>query len=327
MSLVGNRMRLEDALSAVLRSVRIEGCVQFCFFASGAWQADADEIFWARGNAVQLIPFHIIASGECWLKFDGAEIWLTAGDVIAFPHGSTHVLGAGRMGPTLDPLGDLPDAPWQGVPVLNYGEGEEQVRVVCGFLECDAMAFAPISCAVPRLLHARGTDAGAAIWVAEVVKQIVAEVDGRSVGGQPVLERLTEILFLELLRGEVSAVDDLPTGWIAAMRDPAMGRSLAAIHADPKRDWTVEDIADIAGISRSALVDNFKRKLGVAPIRYLRDWRLHLATLRIRAGTMPISKVAFDAGYASEAAFNRAFKTAYGLPPVAWRAKAVRQIV
>jgi transcriptional regulator GlxA family with amidase domain len=136
------------------------------------------------------------------------------------------------------------------------------------------------------------------------------------------LERLTEILFIELLRHHVATAPAGASGWLAAMSDPALARGLAAIHADPGRDWSLGALAAAAGLSRSAMAERFEAVLGTSPMRYVRAWRLCLAGVALSTTRQPIAAIAHEAGYGAEAAFNRAFARANGVPPAAWRAKA-----
>ena len=138
------------------------------------------------------------------------------------------------------------------------------------------------------------------------------------------LERLTEITFIELLRQQIGSSKPDATGWLAALGDPALGRCLAMIHDDPKRSWTLEVLAASSGLSRSALNERFETVLDTSPMRYVREWRLHLASVALGTTAKSIGTIADEAGYGTEAAFNRAFSRAYGIPPAAWRRNARR---
>jgi transcriptional regulator GlxA family with amidase domain len=131
-------------------------------------------------------------------------------------------------------------------------------------------------------------------------------------------------VFIELLRHQVLAAGPAATGWLAALADPALGRCLALIHDDPKREWSVPDLAAASALSRSALTERFETMLDTSPIRYLRDWRLCLASVALTTTSKTVADIAYDAGYGTEAAFSRAFSRSYGLPPAAWRQTARR---
>jgi len=139
-----------------------------------------------------------------------------------------------------------------------------------------------------------------------------------------VLERLTEITFIEVLRQHVAATPPGARGWLAAMADPGLARCLALIHAEPEGDWSLGKLAAAAGLSRSAMTERFKSVLGASPMRYVRDWRLCLASVALSTTNRAVAAIADEAGYGSEAAFNRAFARAQGHPPAAWRAAARR---
>jgi AraC-like DNA-binding protein len=312
-----------DALSDVLRSIRLTGSLQFCFMPSGAWQTDGESRLATLAAGIRpTIPFHILVEGSCWLGIDGKEVALAAGDVVAFPHATPHTLGAGRGGTTVVPTLDLPPKPWRALPILRYGDGKTLVRLLCGYLQCEALNFGPLRAALPDMIHVRtGKDARAA-WLGATLRQIVEEVDRPNAGGLSMLERLTEITFIELLRHEILAADPGSAGWLAALADPWLGRCLARIHDDPHRNWTVEGLAVVSGLSRSTFAERFEEVLETSPIRYVRDWRLYLASVALGTTRKSVADVAYDAGYGSEASFSRAFSQAYGMPPATWRQRS-----
>ncbi|MGE0280162.1 MAG: AraC family transcriptional regulator [Rhizobiaceae bacterium] len=312
-------------MSNVLRTVRLAGSLQFCFAPSGNWQTDGKPRLAALGKSSSTVPFHIVVEGACWLRMGAIETELCAGDVVAFPFGTGHQLGAGDTGILVTPVADLPPKPWRELPIMRYGDGSRQVRLLCGYLQCDALNFSPLRQAMPELLHARTTEAEGSAWLRATIAQIVAEADRPRSGGLSMLERLTEIIFIELLRHYMSEMRSGQGGWLAALADPALSRCLAVIHQDSSRDWSVADLSATSGLSRTALTDRFETVLGTSPMRYVRDWRLYLASAELMATTKPIAAIADEAGYGTEAAFNRAFSRAYGAPPAAWRQNARRR--
>lgn len=309
-----------DVLSEVLRTVRLTGSLQFCFMPSGDWQTDDTPAFGATsGGTPDVMPFHIVVEGACWLKMDGHMTELAAGDVVAFPFSSGHQLGVGRNGRLVIPTDGLPPKPWRELPVLRHGEGPAALRLLCGYVRCDGMNFQPLRAALPAMLHVRTAAPAETRWLKATIDQIVAEVDAPRTGGLSMLERLTEIIFIELLRHHIMTAGAGSAGWLAALADPALGRCLALIHENPRRDWTAPELAAAAGLSRSSLAGRFETVLDSSPMRYVRDWRLYLASVALAAGTRSIAAIAEEAGYGTEAAFNRAFSRAYGTPPATWR--------
>lgn len=286
--------------------------MQYCFMPEGDWTTDATPAPWRPKDA---IGFHIVAAGPCWVDLGGQRTRLETGDIAAFPFGTPHILGAGQSGRMIDPGGDLPARPWSVIPILTYPDIGAQVRILCGYVQCEATGFAPFRAALPEFILIRTVGAGD--WLSGTVAQIVAEVDKPQPGGGPVLERLTEVAFLEILRRQFQSLD--PKGWLAAILDPALSGGLQALHADPRRDWTLAALARESGLSRSALVTRFAALLGTSPMRYLRDWRLFLAAQELAGTPRPIIAIATEAGYGTEAAFTRAFTRSFGSPPAEWR--------
>jgi AraC-like DNA-binding protein len=316
----------DDVLSNVLRSVRLTGSLQFCFMPTGSWQTEGKGALSRLADDPSIaIPFHIVVAGSCWLKMDGRQTSLEAGDVLAFPFGTPHQLGAGAGGRMIAPVGDLPPKPWREVPMLRYGDdGQAGVRVLCGYLQCDAMRFRPLRDTLPVLMHVRTAGGNDADWLRATIGQMVREVDRPQAGALSMLERLTEIIFIELLRHQVIATPADSVGWLAALADPALACCLSVIHDDPRRDWSVQGLAAASGLSRSTLTERFEAVLGTSPMRYLREWRLYLASMALASSGRAIAAIAHDAGYGTEAAFNRAFSRTFGVPPATWRQDARR---
>jgi AraC-like DNA-binding protein len=309
-----------DLLSSVLESVRLSGSLQFCFMPSGNWQTDAKpSLANLSASNTGVMPFHIMAEGRCWLKIEGEEVVLHAGDIVVFPFGTGHQLGAGEDGRLIIPTGDLPQKPWARTPVLHYGEGPDLVRLLCGYLHCEVLDFAPLQRVLPTLIHIRTTGQKELTWLSSMVQQIVREVDEPRHGSLSMIERMTELTLIEVLRHQMSDAEKNVVQTLPVMSDVVLSRCLNAIHRNPEREWTLRELASISAVSRSGLIERFQTALDTSPMRYLRDWRLYLASVRLRNTSDSIARVAIESSYGSEAAFNRAFTRAYGLSPGAWR--------
>jgi AraC-like DNA-binding protein len=290
---------------------------------TGAWQTEGKgRLSSLAENPSIAMPFHILVEGSCWLKMEGRQTALEAGDVLAFPFGTPHQLGYGSGGRMIAPVADLPPKPWREVPVLSYGKDGGRVRLLCGYLQCDAMSFRPLRAALPTLMHVRTAGTNDTAWLRATIGQMVREVDEPRTGGLSMLERLTEITFIELLRHQVMNAPAASVGWLAALADPSLGRCLCLIHDDPGQNWSVHELAAASALSRSTLTERFEALLGTSPMRYVRDWRLCLASVALTTTDRKVTAIAHDAGYASEAAFNRAFSRTFGVPPAAWRQNA-----
>jgi AraC-like DNA-binding protein len=314
-----------DALSDVLKAVRLSGAVFFDVRASDPWVAEAPAgSAIVRGifpDADHLISYHVITRGECWGGLTGEPpLRLAAGDVFVIPHGEPHVLSSTpgmRDRPLLSRYRRPADRQLPFAITLGRGASDD-VEIVCGFLGCDARPFNPLLAALPRVMHVAAEERGA---LGLFVQSAVAESRTPRIGGECVLDRLSELMFVDVVRRHLEKLPADRTGWLAGLRDPVVGRALEALHQNPARDWTIESLARESGASRSVLAERFASLVGVAPMQYLAGWRMQLAASHLRNGTDGIALVAARVGYESEAAFSRAFKRAVGDAPGEWRRK------
>jgi AraC-like DNA-binding protein len=334
-----------DVLSDVLRVVRLTSAVFFTARLSSPWSIESppsDQL--ARSlslRAESIALFHVLVEGQCRISIEGhASLKMEASDVIIFPHGDPHVMSS-HLGVRPRPISTLlPSQPSEEIPQLDYGGGGEATRFVCGYLHCD-QRFNPLIGALPNVLCVRGRESGrqpeppevkmakrpgvvevdAAGWLASTLRHTIEESDGTHPGSSAMLARLTELLYVEVLRRYMQQLPSGHTGWLAGVKDPEVGRALRLLHARPDHQWTVEDLAREVGVSRSGLAQRFTELTGEAPMRYLTGWRIQLAKHLILQAGLPIAEVANRVGYESEAAFNRAFKRHVGVAPVTWRKK------
>jgi AraC-like DNA-binding protein len=315
-----------DPLADVLASVRLTGSVFFRVQCAAPWVAEAPPSSAIAGKVMpgvdHVIEFHAVTRGRCVAGIVGeTPVALEAGDVICFPHGDPHVLASApglRAAPSdLSAYARPADA---ALPfTVRYGSGPAEVELICGFLGCDARPFNPLLAALPRLLRASDRDGPRSGWLSRFVE--VAEAESRSpgVGGEGVLSRLSELMFVELVRRHVEELAPGRAGWLGALCDPHVGRALAALHATPGEPWTVEQLARAAGLARSSLAERFAALTGEPPMQYLTRWRMQMAAGLLATTHDGVAGIAARVGYASEAAFNRAFKKIVGVPPARWR--------
>jgi AraC-like DNA-binding protein len=323
-----------DPLTDVIASVRLTGAVFFAVEGAAPWAAEAPPASAISGQvmpaAEHVLAFHAVTHGQCLAGIPGEEpLPLEAGDLICFPHGDANVMSSAR-GLRAAPV-DLAlyqRRPGARVPFqLKLGDGPVDVRIVCGFLGCDARPFNPLLAALPRVLRASDRDGSPGGWLSRFME--VAEAEARSArpGGEGFLARLSELMFVEVLRRHLESLPPDRTGWLAGLRDPHVGKALAALHAGPGRDWTLDALGREAGLSRSALAERFTSLVGEPPIQYLARWRMQVAAGLLTTTHDGTAAIGARVGYASEAAFSRAFKKVVGVPPATWRRRRSGQPV
>lgn len=315
-----------DVLSDVLRAVRLTGAIFFDVEASAPWVAETPSAVAIGGQvmpeAEHVVMFHAMTSGGCWAELlDGSvpPLRLDAGDIVVVPMGDPHVLGSTpgiRAAPDLKMYYRPTD---RQLPfyVTQLEGGGERARFVCGYLGCDARPFNPVLHALPRILHARGADG--AECMTQLIRLAVDETTMRRSGGETVLSKVAELMFVDVVRRHIDTLPPDAGGWLSGLRDTQIGAALALMHGRPAEAWTLERLAQEVGLSRSVFADRFAHFVQDSPMHYLTRWRMQLATRLLERQGVGVAQVAAEVGYESEAAFNRAFKKYVGEPPGAWR--------
>lgn len=315
---------MADALSEALRAVRLAGAVFMTGWFRAPWSILTENApMWRMMPTVDhLIHFHYVLDGQCHAQVaGGSETALArAGDVIVFAQGDEHQLASAPMlAPT--PIGVLlPKASSEPFLQLEHGGTGAATMIVCGFLACDPRLCRALLHGLPRLMVLPLREGSASTWIDATVQHTLIEARSGRAGAAAMLSRLAELLFVEALRRHVEISGQQRAGWLAAIGDPIVGRALALIHERPAHGWTVESLASESACSRSVLAERFADLLGSPPMRYLARWRLAVAASQLRSQDgARVSRLAEEVGYASETAFNRAFKREYGHSPLRWR--------
>jgi AraC-like DNA-binding protein len=311
-----------DALSDVLRTIRLTGATFFDVAASAPWVAEqlpADRVMpKILHGAGHLIAYHVVTEGRCFANIIGEEpVVVEAGEVIVFTRGDPHVM-ASHPGMRAQPVAvedTLSALATTQLPfMINYGgKGPVAARLVCGFLACDAQPFNPLLDNLPPVIKVgEGRDGP---WLSQFIRVASIESAEKQAGGESVLARLSELMFIEVVRRHLNSLPMSQGGWLAGLRDPFVGRALSLIHAKPACNWTIEDLAQEVGLSRSVLAERFAQLVGVPPMQYLAQWRMQIASGMLSGGRVNIATVAAETGYGSEAAFSRAYKRIVGVSP------------
>ena len=315
-----------DVLSDVLRAVRLTGAIFFDIEARAPWVAATPAAKTIAGSimpeAEHVIMFHAVTSGECWAELEDDSVQpikMAANDLVVIPMGDAHVL-CSAPGMRAEPNLELYYRPRdRQLPFLinQGGGGTERARFVCGYLGCDARPFNPVLHGLPRLLHARAADGAGCLT--QLIRLAVDETAMPRPGGETVLSKVAELMFVEVVRGYINTLQPDARGWLSGLRDQHIGAALALMHGCPAEPWTLQELARKVGLSRTAFADRFTHFVQEAPMHYLTRWRMQLATRLLERQGAGLAQVAAEVGYGSEAAFNRAFKKCLGTTPGAWR--------
>jgi len=322
-----------DALSDVLGVIRLTGAVFLQMELRAQWsyltapaRAIADVLM--PDTADHVIPYHLLLEGMCFARLpDGEFVRLGEGDLVMFPAGDRHVLATAsdvsrQIAPTEITGESLSFLKRNEIVPFKAGDSGQTTRIVCGYLACDKHLAEPIIGKLPRLLKVSLRDGNAAAWIRTSIQYSVAQSASQRPGSAMVLARLSEVLFAEGIRQHVETLLPGDIGWLAALKDRYIGRTLALLHDKPAHPWTVDELAKKVGLSRSALGQRFVALIGKPPMEYLTRWRVLLAARHLRESRTPVIQIAAEVGYESESAFNRAFKRELGVPPAAWRRQA-----
>jgi len=298
-----------DTLSEILKTINLSGTVYARANFSSPWGMEFDSGIFAQ--------FHMVVSGHCWLKLNDSkdQINISAGDIVVFPQGDSHALY------------DDPDSKLvSGKEVVEaikknrpmFAGDKVDTTLVCGHYEFDRKVNHPLIDALPRFIHISDAERSELSWLETATNVIIQETDSGNPGSDVIVNRLAEVLFIQILRAYMLR-NNFSNGFFAALRDRQINKALELIHATPDADWTVEKLGREIGMSRSAFSSRFKDLVGLAPIEYTTNWRMQKAYEMLKDTKLPLGAIAKNIGYISEPAFNRAFKRQFKQNPGAMR--------
>jgi AraC-like DNA-binding protein len=324
---------LPDPLSDVFGAVRLRGSAFFMLDRSLPWAVGVPD-----GQALasilvprpqQVISYHVITRGACWCGLlDAAPVRLETGDVVVFPRGDGYFMSLTpwtRVAPDFEEtLAFLKEVTAGHLPFVAQGGGggAERLSVICGFLGCDVRPFNPLLATLPRLFHIQRASRAQDDPVDRLVRLtelMPTESFDHAAGRDTLRSRLNELMFVEIIRRYMTDLPAQYPGWLAGLRDESVGRALRLLHEQAAHRWTMDELAGEVGLSRSALTDRFANIVGDPPVTYLTRWRMQKAARLLTDGSANLAAIALEVGYASAAAFSRAFKRITGVSPVAWR--------
>jgi AraC-like DNA-binding protein len=300
-----------DVLTDVLNTLELKGWLSSRRELISPWRYD----FAASPDTV----FHVLNFGSAYLQVEGEDkpIRVEDGDVLLFPTGHPHSLYDDPMSP-LTRLVHLDYHPQRGHQVVNQdGQGQKPL-LLCGAFHFEYPHDFPLLHRLPKLMHIPGAQGRLEQGFADLVNFIAREAASQQPGSQVMLRRLTELLFIQIIRLWMDQQDKESVSWVGALRDQPISKALGMIHQEPERTWTVKELADAAALSRSAFSARFTQLVGEPPMTYLTRWRMLRAT-RLLKNEVGMAAIAEQLGYESEAAFRKAFKREIGIPPAQYR--------
>ncbi|WGI26235.1 AraC family transcriptional regulator [Halomonas alkaliantarctica] len=312
-----------DAALDVLRMIRFNGGIFLDAEFSAPWCVAAQvtpEDYRPFTRVPQgILAYHYVSAGRLLLQV-GQEtpLEVSAGHIVLLPRNDPHLLSSelGIRPISIDHLLEPTSA--GGLARIVYGGGGETTRVQCGFMNSETPCDALIG-VLPRVMTLDVVEGAARAWIESSFRFAASELVAGSVGTPTLLARLAELLFIEAAQRYLTRLPPEQRAWAGGLGDPFVSRALAQLHDSPERHWTTQVLARQVGLSRSAFAERFTDLVGMPPMRYLARLRMQLAARRLSESVAPISRIALEAGYESETAFNKAFKRAFGSPPAAWR--------
>ena len=265
----------------------------------------------------------MLTEGRATVRMDdGTHITLNAGDIVMIPHGDPHIMENGPPTPTVDDAEHLPETLAQGLRLWRMGGGGEVTKFVCGYMACEPRLSQVFLSGLPPVFKVGIRNDASGRWLENSIRFSVNGADPSRAGENAMLAKLSEVLFIETLRSYITRLPSGQTGWLAGARDAEVGKALALMHRDPARPWTIALLAKEAGVSRSVLAERFRLYLNEPPMAYLTRWRLQLGAEMLGSTNYSVAQIAAEVGYESEAAFNRAFKREFSIPPARFRSQS-----
>lgn len=303
-----------DLIDDIMRTIDLKGSLYFRTHFTAPWAVKVPEFEHAA-------RFHLVVQGNCHVAIGDAEpICMGPGDMVLIPNGCPHVLShdGAQMAPPLETV--LEDAGYDGQGVLVVGDGAPNAatQLICGHFNFRHASHHPIMDALPDYVHVRIADRTAKPWLDDTLRMISRRIFAGALGATASVTRLSEIVFIEVLRSGLVESDRLKS-IITAFNDRQISEALSAMHRDPASTWTVESLAHLVGMSRSRFSDRFSDLMGVSPMSYLTNWRLQKSLELLDKNQCSIQEVSSRTGYQSPAAFSRAFSSRFDLSPKAYR--------
>lgn len=299
-----------DTLGETLYSLRLNGLVYANSELSAPWGVDMPPM---EGKMM----FHIVTQGSCLLRFpDRDDVILRPGELALLPKGEGHCICSDTE-ITCEPFFEVPVTKLsERFEFMRYGGGGEQTLLTCGVLSFDHVVGDKLIAQLPSLIHMQSDNGQLPASLQALIQLMAEEASMLGAGGETVVAHLADIIVIKAIRYWLEHSPEASKGWLGALKDPKIGKALAIMHAHPETAWTVERLAEQAGMSRSGFSARFTEVIGTSAKQYLTEWRMSLARMKIMQSPIALVDLAEELGYRSEAAFSRAYKRVFGVPPL-----------
>ncbi len=300
----------QDTLGETLYALRLNGLVYANSELSSPWGIEMPPM---EGKMM----FHIVTQGGCYLHLkDHSEVYCQPGELILLPKGQGHLISSGADS-ACAPFFDIPVSKFsERFEFMRYGGGGDQTLLTCGVLSFDHVVGQKLISQLPELIHMKSEEGQLPESIKALIQLMAEEAKSLRAGGETIVAHLADIIVIKAIRYWLSHAPEASKGWLGALKDPKIGKALALMHAHPESMWTVERLAEQAGMSRSGFSAKFTEVIGVSVKQYLTEWRMNLARMKILQSPTPLIELAEELGYTSEAAFSRAYKRVFGVPPL-----------
>ncbi|OCQ23285.1 hypothetical protein A7985_04900 [Pseudoalteromonas luteoviolacea] len=301
----GNSLIGGDALSDILNVLRLQASSYFCTEFFAPWGIKEEKTDYGT--------FHFVVRGSAWLSMPGTQhaTYLSTGDIVAFPTGAAHQISDQPNGVCIS--GD--ELYTQIQKNENpFSKGSINTTLLCGYFKYQQHVQLPLLRDMPDFLHIKTNEEPSLLWLNNLANMLAHESRSTLPGGSVIVDRLTEVLVIQLLRWHMNKQHS-GTGYFRALADTRLSHALSLIHKQPAHAWTVERMARTVGMSRSAFANLFHEVIGMTPLSYLSQWRMHIAHALLKEGKESMINIAEQVGYRSEASFSKAFKKIIGVSP------------
>jgi len=313
-----------DVLADILKVVKLDAALFFNAEFSAPWcfsvRPSKEIAHYLSPSSGHLIVYHLVTEGRAYAGLSaGSRVELAAGDIVILPHGDAHLMGNGAYQKPIDSLSKFAQNMAGQLKVARYGGGGDMTRFICGYMACSPRLSEVFLAGLPPIFKVNLSQTPSGEWIEESIRFSVNQKGEPDAASSSVRTKLSEVLFVETLRGYINSLPADQIGWLAGARDPVVGQALSLLHKEPEQDWTIMNLAKSVGLSRTRLAERFRHFLGESPIAYLTHWRLKLAAELLQTSDHSVAQVAATVGYGSEASFNRAFKREFACPPAQFR--------